>query len=329
MEISVDSGIVIQNNSHRLILDPHRKIRKCDDTLVCVSHAHSDHVRRHDVEVLSTPETADLFPYQLKSVPVKYNKKHEFDGMSIKQKNANHILGSSQFEITTDEQRIVYTGDFRLNESFLFGKCDVPECDTLIIESTYGMPHFKFPEMNKVREDVEKWVKINSRQGKNLVFGSYSLGKSQEIISILNEMGIVPVVHPKIAEFSRIYNKHGHSLAFLESGTEDGNKTLSNRFAAVMPQNLIDSSFLSSMQGVTGCKIAAALLTGWGTLYNFSSRGIEKVFIMSDHADFYQIMNYIKQSKAKEVFTVHGYQKELAKHIQARVGINARPLKKQ
>lgn len=325
MRISFDSGIVVSNNEHKLILDPSRKVRAADDVLVCVSHAHSDHVKKHEAPVLSTPQTADLFPYQINSQAEKYGKSVDFDGMTITQRSANHILGSSQFEITNGET-IVYTGDFRLNESLLFGKCDVPECDTLIVESTYGKPSFRFPLMKDVANDVGAWVKERSRAGRNLVFGSYSLGKSQEIISILNDMGVVPVVHSKIAHYSNIYNNHGHELAFVESGTSEGNKMLSNRFVAVMPQNLVDAGFISAMEEATGRYISAALLTGWGAMYNFAGKGVERVFPMSDHADFYQILDYVKQSKAKNVFTVHGYERELASYVQKKLGVKARPL---
>jgi putative mRNA 3-end processing factor len=170
------------------------------------------------------------------------------------------------------------------------------------------------------------WVKKRSTEGKNLLFGSYSLGKSQEIISILNEMGIVPVVHPKVAHFSSIYNRHGHDLQYVESGTDEGNKMLSNRFVAIMPPNLINPEFLSSMQKVTNYKIAGALLTGWGMMYNFGSKGIEKVFPMSDHADFYQVIDYVKKSGAKKVFTVHGYSNELAAYLKKNLKVDARSL---
>ncbi|NYZ80203.1 hypothetical protein H0N95_03075 [Candidatus Micrarchaeota archaeon] len=327
MRVSFDSGIVMTNGEHKLVLDPSRKTKDDGKTLVCVSHAHSDHVKRHEAPVLSTPQTADLFPYQINSTPAKYGRPVDFDGMTITQRSANHILGSSQFEITDGNETVVYTGDFRLNESLLFGKCDVPECDTLIVESTYGKPSFRFPLMKDVANDVGAWVKERSKAGRNLVFGSYSLGKSQEIISILNDMGVVPVVHSKIAHYSNVYNKHGHELAFVESGTSEGNKMLSNRFVAVMPQNLVDAGFISAMEEATGNYISAALLTGWGSMYNFSSKGIEKVFLMSDHADFYQILDYVKQSRAKRVLTVHGYESELAGYIQKKLGVDAKPLK--
>ncbi|MEM0372808.1 MAG: MBL fold metallo-hydrolase, partial [archaeon] len=258
LKVSFDGGIVITNKDHRLILDPSRRIRYSEGVLVCVSHAHSDHVKKHGAAVLSTPETADLFPYKINSTPEEYGKSVDFDGMTVTQHSANHILGSSQFEITDGNETLVYTGDFRLNESLLFGSCEVPECDTLIVESTYGKPSFRFPLMKDVAEEVEKWVKEKSRSGRNIVFGSYSLGKSQEVISILNEMGIVPVVHPKIAHYSSIYNRHGHSLSFVESGTSEGNKMLSNRFVAVMPQNLVDAGFISAIEEATGRFISSA-----------------------------------------------------------------------
>lgn len=329
MKISLDNGILIQNNQHKLLLDPSKKTAGNDKTLVGISHAHSDHIKKHEAVTLSTPETADLMNANEFAEKRKYGKPFEFDGMTIIQRNANHILGSSQFEISDSNETIVYTGDFRMNESKMLGKCEVPECDTLIVESTYGVPSFKFPNFNDVYSEVEKWTKHTLKKGNNVVFGAYALGKSQEAIHMLNEMGFVPVVHPKVAEFSRIYNNHGKNLEFVESGTDEGNKLLANRFVSIMPSNLINYDYLKAMREVTGHKVSASLLTGWGMRFSFQSKGIERVFILSDHADYYQIMDYVEKSKAKKVYTVHGYENELAKNITEKLKIKAKPLKEK
>ncbi|MEM0372807.1 MAG: MBL fold metallo-hydrolase RNA specificity domain-containing protein, partial [archaeon] len=60
--------------------------------------------------------------------------------------------------------------------------------------------------------------------------------------------------------------------------------------------------------------------------YSFAGKGIERVFPMSDHADYYQIMEYVRRSRAKRVFTVHGYERELAVLIQKKLGVEAKPL---
>jgi Cft2 family RNA processing exonuclease len=67
------------------------------------------------------------------------------------------------------------------------------------------------------------------------------------------------------------------------------------------------------------------MATGWGLLYTFPY--VDKVFCLSDHSDFYQLLDYVKQSEARTVYTVHGYEEEFAKELRRRLKINAKPLK--
>jgi putative mRNA 3-end processing factor len=309
-----DNGINIQGKEFKLILDPDRIARS---GLVGVSHAHGDHLRDHRTHTLLTPETAAFSKTLQKPNPLNYGEKYKLDGTELTLHNANHILGSAQFRISAPEETIVYTGDMRLSESLFLGGCDVLQCDKLIIETTYGLPHFKFPAISQVAADMEKWVKGCLRAGKNVMFGAYPLGKSQEIIAILNSFGVEPAVHSQIAAGCDIYRRNGVKLDYHEQGTD-------GQFVAVVPNRLLDADFAHVMAAQTKRKTATALATGWGSLWNFP--GVERVFLLSDHADFYQLMDYVKRSGARKVFTVHGYTEEFAKEVNHRLGVDARPL---
>ncbi|MFH0987235.1 MAG: MBL fold metallo-hydrolase RNA specificity domain-containing protein, partial [Candidatus Micrarchaeota archaeon] len=63
-------------------------------------------------------------------------------------------------------------------------------------------------------------------------------------------------------------------------------------------------------------------------MYSFMGKGVEKVFTFSDHSDYAGLMNYVEQSGAKKVYTVHGYEKEFARAVQAKLKVQAAPLKK-
>ena len=272
-----------------------------------------------------TPETRDLAGFE--ATTIDYNKEFEFGDLTIIPRNANHIMGSSQFEIHNGKS-ITFTGDFRLNNGLLFDPCHIVDTDVLIIESTYGMPHFSFPEVTHVLENIGKWVNEKQQKGNNILFGSYALGKSQEVIKTLNNLGIKPVVHPKIAHFSEIYNKHNHNLEFVSSESPEAHGFLRKQFTAIMPQHQINKELISAVS-TNGRDTSAALLTGWGSLYSFASKGIERVFPLSDHADFKQLIDYVEQSDPHQVFTVHGYEKEFALEVKKRLGIPACSLKQK
>ncbi len=306
------------------MLDPSRAVKR-SDVLVGISHAHSDHIALHTSPTLFTPETSAFFSCpSTRQHKLRYGDHMDVGDVRITLHNANHILGSSQFLIE-NETSVVYTGDLRLNESMLFKGCDVPHCDTLIIESTYGHPQFHFPEFREVSDDITKWAKQRLRHS-NVLFGAYALGKSQELIGLLNGVGITPVVHPRIAEFSTLYNENGAKLGFVSSGAAEAADAMRDPFAAIVPPRLITPAFVGAIKNQTQRRCATALATGWGLLHSFRSQGIDRVFPLSDHCDFYQLIDYVAQSAPKRVYTVHGYEHELAHEITKRLGIPARPL---
>jgi len=49
-------------------------------------------------------------------------------------------------------------------------------------------------------------------------------------------------------------------------------------------------------------------------------------FSISSHADFDQLIEYVKQARPKEVVTVHGFKEEFADYLRRKLGIRARPI---
>jgi len=316
MRLSYQKGILLEEKNLKLFLDPQVKIK--EEAIIGISHAHSDHLKPHDTESFSTPQTKQLSKGKIKK-EIEYGKIINLNGWEISLHDSNHILGSAQFLIKSKETSIAYTGDFRLNESVFDSECELLEADYLIIESTYGLPGIKFPEQKTVEEEIKNWVKNNQKNDILSLIGAYSLGKSQEIIKILNQEGIVPSVHPKIAEYCKIYEQNGIKLKYSCSKTEPLNDVV------IIPPHLINKVLIRSIEQVTKKKTKASMVTGWGAMYDFKTKGIEKTFILSDHADFYQIIEYIKATKPKKVFTVHGYSEELAEYLNRRI-VKAKPL---
>jgi putative mRNA 3-end processing factor len=51
---------------------------------------------------------------------------------------------------------------------------------------------------------------------------------------------------------------------------------------------------------------------------------IDKGFLLSDHADFNDILNYIEQAEPKQIYCAHGNEYLLSKELRKR-GYNAMP----
>ena len=299
LQFSHGNGIGVKFGKQIVLLDP-----KISDFVSFVSHAHGDHLPTKVIKKpYCTEETAELVKLRnldFEANVVKEGKKINFDNFSVKLLNAGHILGSTQTLIETDGKSILYTGDFKLWKGLTCDKIKIQQADILITEATYGHPSYVLPEIGIVRKNIIDWVKKETKKS-SVNLGAYSVGKAQEVIKLLNENGIIPQVSDAVRKFSEVYKKFGVKLDFLSNG-EVGE-------VAVKPMHLLFSD-----RGRKNCA-----LTGWAMSRNYGCDAIP----LSDHCDFNQLMEYIKQVNPKKVFCVHGYEKKLTKEIKERLKIPA------
>lgn len=123
--------------------------------------------------------------------PVLYNQKFNINGhISIRFKDAGHILGSAIIELWVEEEKdtvkIVFSGDLGTpNKPIIRDPQIVKSADYLIIESTYG---------NRLHEDIDDRVKKLTRiidktvaRGGTILIPSFAVGRTQELIYELNQ----------------------------------------------------------------------------------------------------------------------------------------------
>ena len=71
-----------------------------------------------------------------------------------------------------------------------------------------------------------------------------------------------------------------------------------------------------------------ARVSGWCAFSEWALRSVDAGFPISDHSDFSGTMKFVEECNPKQVYTVHGSTKELAKQIEKKLGIRAQPLPK-
>ncbi len=117
------------------------------------------------------------------------NVKHKIDeDFSITFFNAGHIPGSVSILIEVDNKTIFYTGDINNQKTNLIDPADVteiPEIDSLIIESTYALKnHPNREELEK--KFVENVINITDNDG-NVLVPAFGVARSQEILLLLKK----------------------------------------------------------------------------------------------------------------------------------------------
>lgn len=123
--------------------------------------------------------------------PVLYDQKIDLnDKISVRFKDAGHILGSAIIELWVKEKektiKIVFSGDLGLpNKPILRDPEFVEEADYLIIESTYGSrQHISVEDrVDKLTEVINTTVS----RGGTVVIPSFAVGRTQELIYELNK----------------------------------------------------------------------------------------------------------------------------------------------
>ncbi len=125
-------------------------------------------------------------------VGVPYNRRFQVDnGIHVTFVNSGHLLGSAVVYLEIEEdgknKRIAFTGDIgRPHNRLLRSPEPFPQCDYLITESTYGD---RLHEADKdVEEDLLRVVMETCVQkGGKLIIPSFSIGRTQEIVYVLNK----------------------------------------------------------------------------------------------------------------------------------------------
>ncbi len=252
-----------------------------------ISHAHSDHVKKKVInKVIASKETLHISGIVGKKVSLK----------EVKLFDAGHVVGARQISISLDGQRVGYTGDMRLKRGIFNEKAEIMDVDELYIDGTYADPAFRFKDPFEVYDDILKWV--NSNNDKIIIFGAYPIGKTQELVKVFNEGGITPVLHAKNYEYTKKYIELGISLDAIKGGSEEASDAMRDGAVLIVPNNALTYKIKRGLSIVYGKEVLFAKATGWALKYRFN---VDKAFPLSDHSDFYDIVDYIELSNAKKV----------------------------
>lgn len=323
MRLSFNRGLSVHSKESTVQVDA----QKAAVGSLCVTHAHSDHINGlgPHAHVFSTPQTKSLIQAAAGKnahaswTTLNFNQDHVFDdGLTLSLQPSGHILGSAQ-ALFTHDQSVLVSSDLLLQDHPFWPAPKIPSCDTLLIESTFGLPSFSFPSRDDVFQKIRNWASREITQQKVVVLSGYSLGKAQELIWFCNEhLDITPFVAEPIAAFNHVYQEHHIPIGDFELLNGNGRDAQ----VIILPPNWVKPDVLSALSFSTKKKISSALCTGWSR----PSRVFDQLFPLSDHADFESLLEVVKLSGAKKVYTMHGFEAEFAKTIRQRLGISASPL---
>jgi putative mRNA 3-end processing factor len=261
-----------------------------------ISHAHGDHAVKGHANVYCTDPTAKFMALRFKKEAGKvfhvfrYHETFTINGVSLKFISAGHILGSAQVVMEYNGITYLYTGDYKLQEDTTCQSFEYIPADVLITETTFADPAIKHPdpaqEIQKLNESIH-----------NVLLGTYSLGKSQRLISLINKYcpQRTVLVHHTILPLNKIYESFSYHPGKYEAYNRKLMKNPEQGFVYLVPPLTFNSYFRAK-------NVLRVFASGWE---NLQLQNDIRLFI-SDHADWSDILQLIEHVNPKEIWTLHG-----------------------
>ena len=291
-----------------------------------VSHAHGDHIARHD-RTIATAATLALMCHRLgtrrigaEQLPASLRTPFGLGELTLELIPPATCWARRNSRVTRDGLTLGYTGDLCTEPTEAAEPAQVMPCDVLLMESTFGLPRYVFPPKAQVLAEVRAFVDSALSDGATPVLLGYALGKAQEILKYLGDRGYACRAHPVVHAVNRVYQESGIPLAGVQALGPEGPGPGE---VVVCPPHLARSA---AMRGVKRSR--TAMLSGWAIDRTHLFRGVDAAFPLSYHADFPSLLAYARATGARRVFTVHGYADAFAAALR-REGLRAEPLREQ
>jgi len=325
-EVSWNDGVLVENDGIRMLLDPFRFTNISADYFF-ISHAHKDHTygfMENSKIKYSTTQTISLFEAICKkevknAVSCIYGQPLDLHKLELKIINSGHVFGSGALVLRDRDVTFLYTGDFNFTNTLTQKAITPIECDIVVVETTYGKPNFIFPPREDIYYDIVEWTAKTIKENNLPIFLVYPIGKAQEITKLFNLFTTIPVVtHPAISKANEIVNKFGDTLTYYDLFIDGAELIKSKNCVALFP-----STFSPKLLKSTYPCAKIAVATGWALLYR--NKNVDASFALSGHADFPQLIQFIKACRPKMVYTIHGYASDFATRLN-KMGVQAKPL---
>ncbi len=283
-------------------IDPWRPVERA-----VITHAHADHARTGHAHYLAHTDSEGTLRARLgrdialQTLP--YGEAIDHHGVTVSLHPAGHVLGSAQVRIAHRGEVWVASGDYKLEDDGTCAPFEPVRCHTFITESTFGLPIYRWPSQRTLFDDIDAWWRANADAGRPSVLMGYSFGKAQRILHGVDASIGPIVVHGAVETLNAVYRAAGVALPpTWRAGDEGLDAAMLKRALVVAPPSVQGTPWLKRFPGYSD-----AFASGWMQLRGARRRrGVDRGFVMSDHADWPGLVRAIGGTGAQRVFVTHG-----------------------
>jgi putative mRNA 3-end processing factor len=193
----------------------------------------------------------------------------------------------------------VVSGDYKVATDGLSEPFAPVACHAFISECTFGLPVFNWQSNAAVMDQINHWWATNAAEGRASIIAAYALGKAQRIMAGV-DASIGPIItHGAVEATNAVMRAQG---IILPPTQRAGDGKAAGALVIAPP------SALGSVWAGRFGPAAQAFASGWMALRGVRRRrGMERGFVISDHADWAGLNDAIRATGAERVFVTHGY----------------------
>jgi putative mRNA 3-end processing factor len=269
-----------------------------------VTHGHADHARGGHGEVWATPETLAIMGVRYgeqQGRPVAYGESIRLGEVDVSFVPAGHVLGSAQIVLEHAGERVVVSGDYKRRPDPTCAPFVPVPCDIFITEATFGLPVFRHPDTGS---EIDRLLqRLHSEPGRCVLVGAYALGKAQRVICELRNRGHHHPIyyHGALERLCNLYEELGVPLGELRHCGAATKQEMAGHIVLCPPGALNDRWSRRLPDPVT------AMASGWMRIRQRArQRNVELPLIISDHGDWDELTQTIREVAPKEVWITHG-----------------------
>ena len=292
-------------------IDPWRPVERA-----VITHAHGDHARTGNAHYLAASAGEGILRARLGQdinlQTLDYGQRLSHHGVTLSFHPAGHVLGSAQIRLEYGGEVWVASGDYKIEPDGTCAPFEPVRCHTFITESTFGLPIYRWQPQAQVFGEINQWWQANIEAGKTSVLFCYSFGKAQRILHGIDET-LGPILsHGAVEPLNRVYREAGVYLPpTIYAGDVKKNDPLMRQALVIAPPSAGGSSWMRRFGDYSD-----SFASGWMRLRGTRRRrGVDRGFVLSDHADWPGLLWAIEQTGAERVMVTHGSIGVLVRHL--------------
>ncbi|MBX3020926.1 MAG: ligase-associated DNA damage response exonuclease [Bdellovibrionales bacterium] len=301
-------------------IDPWRPVERA-----LITHGHADHARMGADQYFCTPTCEPILRHRLgqdiRLTAKRYGEKFQLGNAYVSFHPAGHVLGSAQVRIEVGGEVWVISGDYKRSPDPSCEPFEVVPCDVFISEATFALPVYSWPTSASLAREILEWWN-SYPEGPSLLFG-YAFGKTQRILAELVKLTDRTIyLHGACHELTKIYRASGVELSPTELVSEQTKDFDFSGQLILAPPSAHRSAWMKRFKAPQ-----TAFASGWMQIRgNRRRRGYERGFVMSDHADWQDLISTIQDTGARRIFLTHGSTEVLQRYLNEELRLDARPL---